>query len=162
MLDWQFRQWHPEQKQRLASFIAEQQSTAKEHAAILREFTQRFRRSSWEATQDFIPGTNESTGSLGRAIDEAGTSAHDTIDKVSDAARPAVDRLASGAHQAVDKIAGAASQAVETLGVKGEQLSDAQARLAEAGRNYVRENPMMAVGIAIAAGFVLSRVLRSH
>jgi len=51
---------------------------------------------------------------------------------------------------------------VETLGIKGEQLSDAQARLAEAGRNYVRDNPMMAVGIAIAAGFVLSRMFSSR
>ena len=97
-----------------------------------------------ERTQDFIPGT------------------HATIDKVSDTARPAVDRLASGAHQAVDKIAGAAGQVVETFGAKGEQLNDAQQRLVEAGRNYVRDNPMMALGIAIAAGFVLSRVLSSR
>ncbi|MET0168087.1 MAG: hypothetical protein ABW318_24240 [Vicinamibacterales bacterium] len=115
-----------------------------------------------EATTDFTQTTNDATRPLGRAIDQAGASAHGTIDKVSDAARPAVDQLASGAHQAVDKIAGAAGQAVKTLGIKGEQLSDAQARLAEAGRNYVRQNPMMAMGIAIAAGFVLSHVLRSH
>ena len=115
-----------------------------------------------ETTTDFTHVTNDPTRPLGRAIDQAGASAHSTIDKASDAARPAVDRLASGAHQAVDKIAGAAGQAVETLGIKGEQLSDAQARLAEAGRNYVRDNPMRALGIAIAAGFVLSRMFSSR
>jgi ElaB/YqjD/DUF883 family membrane-anchored ribosome-binding protein len=115
-----------------------------------------------EATTDFTHVTNDPTHPLGRAIDQASASAHRTIDKTADAARPAVDRLASGAHQAVGKIAGAADQAVETLRIKGEQLSDAQARLAEAGRNYVRDNPMMAVGIAIATGFVLSRILSSR
>ena len=115
-----------------------------------------------EATTDFTQATNDLTRPLGRAIDQAGASAHGTIDKASDAARPAVDQLASGAHQAVDKIAGAAGHAVETLGIKGEQLSDAHARLAEASRNYVRDNPMVAIGIAIAAGFVLSRLLSSR
>ena len=115
-----------------------------------------------ETTTDFTPVTNDLTRPLGRAIEKAGASAQSTIDKASDAARPAVDRLASGAHQAVYKIAGAAGQAVETLGIKGEQLSDAQARLAEAGRNYVRDNPMKALAIAIAAGFVLSRMFSSR
>jgi len=115
-----------------------------------------------ETIKDYTPGTTDPTRPLERAIGQAGASAHSTIDKVSETARPAVDRLASGAHQAVDKIAGAAGQVVETLGIKGEQLNDAQARLVEAGRNYVRENPMMALGIAIAAGFVLSRVVSSR
>jgi ElaB/YqjD/DUF883 family membrane-anchored ribosome-binding protein len=121
-----------------------------------------FRRQVMEATPDFTEATNDPTRPLGRAIDQAGASVHGTIDKVSNAARPAVDRLASGAHQTVDKIAGAAGQAVETFGIKGKQLSDAQARLAEATRNYVRDNPAVAIGIAIAAGFLLSRVLSSR
>ncbi len=115
-----------------------------------------------ETTTDFTHVTNVPTRPLGRAIEQAGASAHGTIDKASDAARPAVDRLASGAHHAVDRIADAAGQAVETLGVKSEQLRDTQARLAEAGRNYVRDNPIMALGIAIAAGFVLSRIFSSR
>jgi ElaB/YqjD/DUF883 family membrane-anchored ribosome-binding protein len=88
--------------------------------------------------------------------------AHDAIDKVSDAARPAVDRIASGAHQAVDKVASVAAQAAETLGVKGEQLKDMQTRAMEQCRVYVRENPVASLGIAVAAGYLLSRLLRSR
>jgi ElaB/YqjD/DUF883 family membrane-anchored ribosome-binding protein len=95
-------------------------------------------------------------------IDQAGSSAHGAINKASDAARPTVERLASGAHHAVDKIAGAAGQAAEALNCKSEQLTDASTRLLEAGRDYVRDNPVMSVGIGVAAGFVLSRLLGSR
>jgi ElaB/YqjD/DUF883 family membrane-anchored ribosome-binding protein len=106
------------------------------------------------------PGSiaNESNPTAARAVDQARAGAHSVIDKVSDAARPMVDRVASGAHQAVDKIAGAAGHAAENLGVKGEQLKDAQMRAMEQCREYVRDNPITSIGIAIAAGFLLSRL----
>jgi hypothetical protein len=66
------------------------------------------------------------------------------IDKVSDVARPVVDHIASGAHHAVDKIAGVAGQAAETLGVKGEQLKNAQVRAMKQCRGYIRDNPVTA------------------
>ena len=115
-----------------------------------------------ETTGKFTPNPNDGSRNLGRTVDQASTGAHDVIDKVSNAARPAVDRFASGAHQAVDKIASAASQAAETLGVKGEQLKNAQAKAMEQCRGYVRDNPVASLGIAIAAGFLLSRLLRSR
>lgn len=115
-----------------------------------------------EATGKVTPTPNGDGRTLARAVDQAGTGAHDVINKVSDAARPAVDRIASGAHQAVAKIASAAGQAAETLGVKGEQLRTAQVRAMEQCRGYVRANPVTALGIAIGAGFLLSRLLRSR
>ena len=95
-------------------------------------------------------------------IGQASAGAHQTIDKVSEAARPAVDRAATGAHQMVDKLAGAAANAAETLGVKGEQLKEAQARTAESLRGYVRDNPLAAVGIAVAAGILLSKFINTR
>lgn len=105
---------------------------------------------------------NDGSRHLGRAVDQASTGAHDAIDKASDVARPAVERIASGAHQAVDKFASVAGQAADSLGVKGEQLMKLQARAMEQCRGYVRENPVASLGIAIAAGYLLSRLLRSH
>jgi len=106
-------------------------------------------------------GPNSGDG-LARTVDQASTGAHEAITKVSDAARPVVDRIASGAHQAVDKIAGGAAQVAESLGMKGEQLKDMHAKAMDQGRGYVRDNPIMALGIAIAAGFLLSKLLSSR
>lgn len=115
-----------------------------------------------EANEKATPNPHDGSRHLTRTVAHASTGAHDAIDKVSGAARPMVDRIASGAHQAVDKIAGAAGQAAETLGVRGEQLKNAQVRAVEQCRGYVRDKPVTALGIAIAAGFLLSRLLRSR
>jgi ElaB/YqjD/DUF883 family membrane-anchored ribosome-binding protein len=113
-----------------------------------------------EAAGKLTPSPDDGSRTLARTVDPTSTGAHDLIDKVSDAARPMVDRIASGAHRAVDKIADAVGQTAETLGVKGEQLKNAQVRAMEQCRGYVRDNPLTALGIAIAAGFLLSRLLR--
>ena len=69
------------------------------------------------------------------------------------------DKVSHSAHEAYDKIADATSQAAEALGEKGEQLKNAEQQLMEDCRVYVRDNPITSVGIAGAAGFLLSRVL---
>jgi len=69
------------------------------------------------------------------------------------------DKVSHSAHEAYDKIADATSQAAEALGEKGEQLKNAEQQLMEDCRVYVRENPITSLGIAVAAGFLLSRVL---
>ena len=101
-------------------------------------------------------------GTMARVVDDASSSAHGTIDKVSAVVKPAVDRVASGAHQAVDKFAIAASDAVESLTVKANQLKDSQALLTEQCRGYVRGNPLASLGIALAAGFLLSRLIANR
>lgn len=70
-----------------------------------------------------------------------------------------IDKVSHSAHEAVDKVAGMSYQAAEVLGEKGEQLRNAELEMIEDYRAYVRENPMKAVGIAVAAGFLLSRIL---
>lgn len=105
---------------------------------------------------------NDPQGTLARGVDQAATSVHDTITSVSDSARPAVDRMASSAHEVVNRVAGVASHTAETLGLKGEQLNSAQKRLMEGAREYVREHPVASIGIAVATGYVLSRLLTSR
>ncbi len=87
--------------------------------------------------------------------------AHNTINKAADAVRPAVDRVASSAHSAVDRIADVAASAADTLSVRSAQLRDAQAKLTGQARGYVSAHPLASVGIAVAAGFLLSRLFSS-
>ena len=70
-----------------------------------------------------------------------------------------INKASKSAHEAVDKIANVGNQAAETLGEKGEQLKNAEQQLVENCRGYVRDNPITSLGIAAAAGFLLSRVL---
>ena len=107
-------------------------------------------------------GTNDMTGGVARTVDQAASGAHKAIDKASEAARPAVEKVAASAHQVVDRLAGAANTAADTLESRTEKLRDAQARLADSCREYVRENPIASLGIAVAAGFLLSRLLSSR
>lgn len=104
----------------------------------------------------------EGSRNLTRAIDDASAGPHPAMDRGFDAARPAIGRLASSVHEAVDKIAGAATQVVNTLGAKGEQLKGVEGRVMDACRGSVREHPVASLGIALAVGFVLSRLLRSR
>ncbi len=99
------------------------------------------------------PGRPDTAGAA--AAGKFGATAHNVIHKVADSAHPAVDRLASTAHQTLDRLASAADTTVDTIGRKGSQLIETQDRLAEACRGYVRANPLAAVGIAAAAGFLL-------
>ena len=69
-----------------------------------------------------------------------------------------IDKAANSANEAVDKVASATNQAAEALGKKGEQLKNAELQLIEDCRVYVRDNPITSVSIAVAAGFVLSRL----
>jgi ElaB/YqjD/DUF883 family membrane-anchored ribosome-binding protein len=71
-----------------------------------------------------------------------------------------VDRLSQSAHQAVDRAASAAAAYAERFGDKGEELMQMPQDWLETARDYVRENPMQAVGIAVAAGYLLSILMR--
>lgn len=99
------------------------------------------------------------------AVDEqkdAGASTPES--RISQKDRLAVERIASSAHQAVDRIAHAASQAAEKIDEKSRLVKDARTKAMESGRDFIKENPATAVGVAaglaFAAGFLLRHVLR--
>jgi ElaB/YqjD/DUF883 family membrane-anchored ribosome-binding protein len=86
---------------------------------------------------------------------EAIAGAHKSIDKASDLAHPTVDRIAAGAHGAVESLAGTA----ESISSKGERYLARQSKKLEGSRDYIRENPLMTVGIAVAAGWFAARII---
>lgn len=74
-----------------------------------------------------------------------------TIEKASDYAREAAENIDS-----------AAAQAAKALGEKGEQFRKAEQKLMKECGSYVSEHPITSVGIGVAVGFVLSRLLNDH
>jgi ElaB/YqjD/DUF883 family membrane-anchored ribosome-binding protein len=90
--------------------------------------------------------------------------AHDAVDaaaaKASEKVAPAIDRVARAAHETVDKVAQAAGPAADWLNQNAEQLKLQQQQLVEGCRSYIRERPLVTIGVALAAGYLAGRLMR--
>jgi ElaB/YqjD/DUF883 family membrane-anchored ribosome-binding protein len=73
-----------------------------------------------------------------------------------------IERVSSGAHDAVDRVAQTASAYAERFGEQAEALMEMKDNWVEGARDYVREHPIAALGMAVAAGYVLSMLMRSR
>jgi len=114
-----------------------------------------------------IPSTSGIAQSTDGTLNKASSSAHSAVDSIAGAAdeaarkaKPAIDRVAAMAHQAVDSAAGAAAPTAEWLAEQGESLNATQKKLVEDTCKYVSANPLKSIGIALVAGFLLSRIMR--
>lgn len=70
----------------------------------------------------------------------------------------AVDKSANKAHDTIDKVADAAKQASDNLGKKGQDLKETEEKWMSTATDYVKNNPLKSVGIAVASGYLLSRL----
>ena len=73
-----------------------------------------------------------------------------------------VNRMASSAHDTVDRIADATNQAADNLNSKGREIKALEERWLEKVRDYVEHNPVQSLGIALAGGFLLSRIISNR
>jgi ElaB/YqjD/DUF883 family membrane-anchored ribosome-binding protein len=73
-----------------------------------------------------------------------------------------IERASSTAHETVDRVAQTAAAYAERFGEKAEELLEMKDNWVEGAREYVREHPIAALGIAVAAGYVLSMLMRSR
>jgi ElaB/YqjD/DUF883 family membrane-anchored ribosome-binding protein len=73
-----------------------------------------------------------------------------------------VERATGTAHEAVDRVAQTATAYAERFGEKAEEWLEMKDNWVEGARDYVREHPIAALGIAVAAGYVLSMLMRSR
>lgn len=73
-----------------------------------------------------------------------------------------VERATTGAHEAVDRVAQTATAYAERFGEKAEEWLEMKDNWVEGAREYVREHPVAALGIAAAAGYILSMLMRSR
>lgn len=94
--------------------------------------------------------------------DQVASSAHQAIDQLSATARPTVMNAASSAHHLVDRIAGTTNRVAHQLEQTATRLKNVEQRLVDASSSYVREHPFKSAGIALATGFLVSRLVGSH
>jgi ElaB/YqjD/DUF883 family membrane-anchored ribosome-binding protein len=117
--------------------------------------------------RDKTPATSNTSHDTEGAVNKASLSAHAVVnsivgaaDEAASKARPAIDQVAAMAHQAVDRAAGAAAPTADWLTEQGENINARQKQLLADTRDYISANPLKAVGIALVAGCVLSRLIR--
>jgi ElaB/YqjD/DUF883 family membrane-anchored ribosome-binding protein len=97
---------------------------------------------------------SESQASNGEAsrrdpmVDRAASTAHDAVERVADRIGPAVGRIRSVASDTADTVSARAGD----VGSMGDEL-------VESARSYVRERPLAALGVAVLAGIVISRLV---
>jgi ElaB/YqjD/DUF883 family membrane-anchored ribosome-binding protein len=101
-----------------------------------------------------------SSDSVERKANQAHIAVDSAAAKATERAAPAIDRAAQAAHQTVDKVAQAAAPAADWINQNAEQLKQQQEALLEGCRGYVRERPLVAVGVALAAGYLVGRLAR--
>jgi len=69
-----------------------------------------------------------------------------------------IDKTSESAHSAVDRATQAAAQVAERLGEKGEEWLAMKDDYVGQAREYVKKNPIMALGIALAAGYLFGKL----
>ena len=114
------------------------------------------------------PNTFGSSPTKEDALTKTAAGAHAAVDSMADAAdgaarkaKPAIDQVAAMAHQVVDKAAASAAPAADWLGEQSENLNATQKKLVTDTSAYIAANPLMSVGVAVLAGFLISRMIRS-
>lgn len=101
---------------------------------------------------------------------EADSTASATAHKAFDAAldstaaslRPVLGQLMTGVHEAVDRLSDVAAQAASKAELSSAYLNDSRVRMLSGCRRSVRAQPLTAIGVAVASGFVLSWILRQR
>ena len=71
-----------------------------------------------------------------------------------------INKATTRVHGALDQVADAAAPAAQWLEEHGEQLSANGEKLAARTRKYIVANPLQSFGLALAAGYLISRISR--
>lgn len=102
-------------------------------------------------TQARTPGRNNSTDDQGGSptAERLASKAHETVDRMAEAANYAEREVRSAATRTAEQAKQLRDQAVESADENMQRV-----------RSYVEQNPMMAAGIAFAAGVLLSSLFR--
>jgi ElaB/YqjD/DUF883 family membrane-anchored ribosome-binding protein len=105
-----------------------------------------------------LPATSGIPSSPDGAVKKAASGARAVVDSLADAAdevtrkaKPSIDQVAAMAHPA---------PAADWLTEQSAGLNATQKKLMADTCGYISANPLTSIGIAVAAGFVLSRMIR--
>jgi ElaB/YqjD/DUF883 family membrane-anchored ribosome-binding protein len=117
-----------------------------------------FEKKQAAETNSGTAGTNATT----EGVDRLAAGTRSGIHAAAEAAHPVIDRMASSAHRAVNSADEAASHATDAMAKAGNKAGVKGEELYAAGAGYMREHPVLTIGVAVAAGYLLSRLLATR
>ena len=101
------------------------------------------------------PGSNAAA-----LTSDAAARAHNALDTAVDKAAPAVNRMVDKAHATIDKVAQSAIPAAEAVHSAVNKTQETSTRMMEACASSVRAQPLVAIGVAAALGYLAGRLTR--
>jgi ElaB/YqjD/DUF883 family membrane-anchored ribosome-binding protein len=87
------------------------------------------------------------------------SSASEAARPISDQAQAGIEHAAGTAHEAVQRVANAAESAAARVQAMGSDWVSVTQDWTQSARGYARDHPVAAIGLALSAGYLLSRVL---
>jgi ElaB/YqjD/DUF883 family membrane-anchored ribosome-binding protein len=105
-----------------------------------------------------VPG-HKSSHTISQGISCTAAGAHEAIEMLSSLSNPLIADIVSSAHNAIEQVTSVAVSATRSLGISDDEFQDAQRKLLEATRSYVRLHPVTSLGMAVLLGVVASRVM---
>ncbi|GCL64908.1 DUF883 family protein [Pseudaquabacterium pictum] len=114
------------------------------------------------STPDFVSQPDQQTATTGADGLSPGTngSRPDLLDAMADTAHQTIDRLAEQVAPQVQRLQAEMAGATDMLDERADQVRDMTADWLESVRCTVRENPLAAVGAALAVGLLVARLSR--
>lgn len=107
---------------------------------------------------DAIDKATNATYQVATKIVDKGDELYQVANKIVDKG----DELNNLAHDTIDRATTATYEVMDKLNEKKEQLINTEQEMIVKCSTYVRENPVTAIGIAVGAGFLLSKLLNNR
>lgn len=112
-----------------------------------------------QTLRDMLDLRGQAAGKLRSLVDDSKNQVTGSLDGVVEAAREIAAKLGDGSYGPIGGYATAAADALEdwAQSVKDKSVDE----LIDDGRDFVRQQPQIAVGVAVVVGFALSRLLKA-
>ena len=94
-------------------------------------------------------------------LQDAGDRAQDYLDRASETASDRMDRVADSARRGIDTATETAKAGLDWASDRASMLRERNSALVNAVTDTVSARPLVAIGIAAAAGYLLGRILRN-
>lgn len=94
-------------------------------------------------------------------VQDAGDRAQDYLDRAAQTASTGMDRVADSARRSVDTATESAKAGLGWASDKASALREQNTAIVNAVTDSVTARPLMAIGVALAAGYLLGRIMRS-